>query len=415
MDGPLTGVRVLDLTRVWAGPYATRVLADLGADVIMIEAPWARGGPTIDEVSVMATRYYPDNDPGDRHWNRVGFSNKYNINKRNLALNLGDPRGIEVLESLIADADVLIENYSPRVMPQFGLDEDRLHRINPSLVYVTMPGFGRSGPSRDHVAYGPIIDSQAGLSVLMGYEGETARKAGVAWPDPVAGMHAAFATIAALVDRIGDGVGRTVEVAQIEATVAMVGHALLDHQLTGHEPRPIGNRHHDHAPHGVYRCLGDDRWLALAVTDDEGWVGLCRVVGLDGSWEPWSVVERRANHDQIDAAITAWTSSRDQATLTTVLQDGGVAAAPVADAAQVMADPQHRDRRFFVDLEHPEAGTHPWPKLPIRLSATPATYRRAGANLNQHGDEILGRLVGLDPQSIEQLHAAGTVADRPPD
>ncbi len=161
---PLQGVRIVDLTRVWAGPLATRVLADLGADVVMVEAPWARGGPTIDSASVTATGYYPDNDPGVEHWNRIGFVNKYALGKRSVALDLtGDGR--RALEHLVAGADVLIENYSPRVMPQLGLDEDRLLQIEPELLYVTMPGYGRTGPDRDRVAYGPIVDAHAGLSV----------------------------------------------------------------------------------------------------------------------------------------------------------------------------------------------------------------------------------------------------------
>lgn len=414
-DGPLTGIRVLDLTRVWAGPCATRILADLGADVIMVEAPWARGPATIDEISVMATRYYPDNEPGDRHWNRIGFSNKYNINKRGLALDLTKPPAIKVLETLITESDVLIENYSPRVMPQLGLDEQRLHELNSSLVYITMPGFGRSGPSRDHVAYGPIIDSQAGLSVLMGYQGESARKAGVAWPDPVAGMHAAFATIAALVDRAEDGRGRTAEVAQIEATVAMAGHAIIGYELTGKEASPIGNRHQLEAPSGVYRCLGRDRWLAVSVVDDAGWIGLCRTARFDRSWEVWSAAERRSQHDEIDRAITAWTSLGEQVDLVLRLQAVGVAAAAVADAAQVMTDAHHDRRQFFVDIAHPEAGTHAWPRLPVRLSDTPATYRRAGPTLNQHAGEILGQLVGLDDAAIAELYDSGAISDRPPD
>ncbi len=414
-DGPLTGLRVLDLTRVWAGPYATRILADLGADVIMIEAPWARGGPTVDHVSVMATHFYPDDDPGLRHWNRTGFANKYNINKRNLAVNLNKPDGLALLEALIPQADVLIENYSPRVMPQFGLDESRLHELNPSLIYITMPGFGRTGPSRDRVAYGPIIDSQAGLSVLMGYEGETARKGGVAWPDPVAGMHAAAATLAALLARSTDGRGRTVELAQVEVTAAMAGHAIADRQLTGRASPPIGNRHAELAPHGVYPVDGDDRWVAIAVVDDAGWRGLCRLAAFDPSWEGWTSARRQAESDRIDEVLAAWTGPRDGSEVVAALQATGVAAALVADAADVMADAHHHDRRFFVELAHPEAGTHRWPGLPIRLWETPASYRRPGPCLNEHADELLGELVGLDSEAIQLLRTSGVIADRPPD
>ncbi|MEM7324047.1 MAG: CoA transferase [Actinomycetota bacterium] len=416
-NGPLSGVRVLDLTRVWAGPCATRIMADLGADVIMVEAPWARGEATVDETSVAATRYYPDNDPGEQPWNRNGFCNKFNLNKRNIALDLSQPGAVAVLEDLITGADVLIENYSPRVMPQFGLDEHRLHALNPSLIYVTMPGFGRRGPLRDRVAYGPVVDSQGGLSVLMGYAGETARKAGVAWPDPVAGVHAACATIGALVDRAEDGRGRTLELAQLEATVAMTGHAVADRQLSGVEPKPIGNRHRRFVPQGVYRCTGTDRWLALSVVDDRSWAALCAAAPFDPAWRDWTEPDRRTAEDMIDTAIEAWTSTRDPDEVAMQLQSVGVPAAAVADAPAVMADRHHRARGFFVELHHPLAGTHPWPTLPIRLSDTPATYRRPGANLNQHGREILGELgeaAGYSPEAVAALFDAGIITDRPP-
>ncbi|MDG2112973.1 MAG: CoA transferase, partial [Actinomycetota bacterium] len=273
---PLEGLRVVDLTRVWAGPLATRILSDLGADVITIEAPWARGGPTIDEASVRATAYYPDNDPGNEHWNRIGFVNKYALGKRSVALDLSQPDSREALEELLRTADVVIENYSPRVMPQLGLDESRLAELQPDMIYVTMPGYGRTGPARDRVAYGPVIDAHAGLSVLMGYEGEPVRSAGVAWPDPIAGLHAAAALLTALLRRASVGNGTpVVEVAQIEATLAMVGAALAEHQLTGTEPLASGNRHRSWVPQAVLPCRGEDRWVALTVVNDDGWRHLC--------------------------------------------------------------------------------------------------------------------------------------------
>ncbi|MDA3039720.1 MAG: CoA transferase, partial [Actinomycetota bacterium] len=414
-QGPLTGIRVLDLTRVWAGPLAARVLADLGADVIMVEAPWARGPSTVDRSSVLATRYYPDNDPGDRHWNRNGFLNKYALNKRGIALDLSLPEGVETFEALVAVSDVVIENYSPRVMPQLGLDEERLHHLNPRLLYVTMPGYGRTGPSVDRVAYGPMIDSHAGLSVLQGYPEDPARKGGVAWPDPLAGLHAAFAIVSALASSADDGRGRTVEGAQFESTVATIGYALAELQLTGSEPERRGNRHRHHAPQGVYPCQGEDRWLALTVTDERSWQSVCEIAGLDASWQEWDLEERRARHDAIDEALEAWCRSRTAGEAMARLQAAGVAAGTVNDAAGVMADPHLADTGAFVALTHPEAGTHLWPRLAIEFSDTPATYRRAAPLLNQHADEVLCDLAGLSPQRLEELRAAGVVRDRPPD
>ncbi len=414
-DGPLGGLRVLDLTRVWAGPLATRILADLGADVIMVEAPWARGPAGIDRSSVEATRYYPDNDPGPRHWNRIGFVNKYAINKRSIALDLSSDGGRDALAAMVASVDVVIENYSPRVMPQLGLDEASLHRLNPDLVYVTMPGFGRSGPATDRVAYGPMIDSQAGLSALMGYPDEPARKGGIAWPDPIAGMVAALATIAA-VRRGRDGAGgATVEVAQYEATVATIGHALVDRQLQGTEPARPGNRHPGYAPHGVYRARGDDRWVALTVVDDGRWRTLVDLAGLDPAWAKWSTADRLRHHDEIDDAVGAWIADRAADEAADTLQAGGIAAAATAEAPDVMTDPHHDRRGFFVTLDHPEAGRHAWPGLAIRFDATPATYRRPAPLLNEHGDEVLAELAHRTPTEIADLRLDGAMTDTPPD
>lgn len=416
-DGPLAGVRVLDLTRVWAGPLAARILADLGADVIRVEAPWGRGPAGVDTSSVMATRYYPDNDPGERHWNRIGFENKYALNKRSVALDLTHPGARAALETLIAGADVLIENYSPRVMPQLGLGEDRLQELNPALIYVTMPGYGRTGPDADRVAYGPMIDGHAGLSTLMGYEGSTGWKGGVAWPDPVAGIHAAGAALAALLARRADPGrrGLTVELSQLEATVHMAGDAVVAAQLAGRNPEPAGNRHPCFAPQGVYPAAGDDRWLALSVTDDEAWAALCREAGLPAELAVLDGAERRARAAEIDGLLAAWSAPLDATVTAARLQAAGVAAAPVADAPQVLADPHLAARGFFVPVTHPEAGTHPWPRLPVVLSATPATIRRPAPLLGQHNREVLTTLAGIDEPTLARLEAEGAVADRPPE
>ncbi|MCP3990589.1 MAG: hypothetical protein GY724_16035, partial [Actinomycetia bacterium] len=190
-DGPLAGLRVLDLARVWAGPLATRLLAELGADVIWVEAPWSRGPLEIPESLIKTVKYYPDDDQGSCQWNRNGHVVKYSIGKRSLALDLGTDAGVSTFERLVPWADVVLENYSPRVMPHFGLDEDRLHELNPELIYLTMPGYGRSGPAEHWLAYGSSVDSHAGLSHLVGYPDQVPWKGGIAWPDPIAGLHAA--------------------------------------------------------------------------------------------------------------------------------------------------------------------------------------------------------------------------------
>ena len=213
----------------------------------------------------------------------------------------------------------------------------------------------------------------------------------------------------------GQQAGLTVEVAQLEATVAVVGHALVERQLSGCEPQRLGNRHARYAPQGVYRCAGDDRWLALTVVDDDGWRHLCREAGLDPSWADWTVDERHRHDDEIDHALERFTGSRDHVALMHALQVVGVPAAAVADAPMVMADPHLRSRNFFAAVEHGEAGTHEWPTCPIRLDATPATIRRPAPTLGEHNDDVLTDLANLDEPAIAALHQRGAVTDHPPD
>ena len=416
-SAPLAGIRVLDLTRVWAGPLATRILADLGADVIRIEAPFGRGPAHVDDSSVMSTRYYPDNDPGPRHWNRIGFENKYATNKRGITLDLKDETAKAAFERLVAQSDVLVENFSPRVMRQFGLDDERLRALNPSLINMAMPGYGRTGPHADRVAYGPMIDSHAGFSTLMGYEDSPAWKGGVAWPDPVAGIHAAAAVLVALADRDADPEhrGQTIELAQLETAINFVGDAIVAAQLNGQDPTPPGNRHPIFSPQGIYRCAGDDRWLAISVTSDQAWRTLAGMAQFPADLTELDTIQRRERADDIDELITAWTSSRDATELMARLQILGVTAAVVADAPMVQHDPHLADRSFFADVSHSEAGTHPWPRLPVVLSGARAPIHRAAPLLGEHNEEILTTLGGMDQPTLADLTARGVTPHHPGD
>ena len=414
---PLDGLRVLDLTRVWAGPLACRILAELGADVVIVEAPWGRMPLAVPQSYADATRFFPDNVTTPNPWNRNGFINKFAVEKRSLCLDLAVAEARTVFERLVASVDVVVENYSPRVMPNWGLDEARLHELNPHLIYMTMPGYGRTGPARDYSAYGPVIDSHAGLSTLMGYPELDAWKCGIAWPDPVGGIHGALAVLVALWGReTGTGPsGPTIEVAQFETAVAMIADRLIRTQLDGGNPPILGNRHPLWAPHGVYPCAGDDRWLALAVPDADAWTGLCGVAALPSSWRAWTIEQRRSAHDEIDSAIGSWSRGVPHEVAATHLQAAGVPAAPVVDGGEMVEDPHLAARGFYTHLAHPDAGTHAWgPVMTARLSGTPAAVTLPAPGLGQHNREVLRDWAGLDDAGIDALIAIGAVADRPP-
>lgn len=400
---PLAGVRIVDLTRVWAGPLATRVLADLGADVVMVEAPWARGGPTIDRTSVVATAYYPDNEPGREHWNRIGFVNKYALGKRSVALDLSDAAGAEALTALLADADVVIENFSPRVMPQLGFDEHRLRELNPDLIYVTMPGYGRTGPDRDRVAYGPIVDAHAGLASLMGYPGEPARSAGIAWPDPIAGLHAAAATLVALHQRARDGHPEVVEVAQIEATIAMVGAALARYQLDGQLPVASGNQRPGWGLQAVVACAGEDRWVAISATD-EGVERLRRAIEV-----PQDLDAIETHH-----ALARWAVELAQDEVVERLAEPGIAVAAVADAQQVLDDPQLAALDAWTSSLHPAAGPELWPRTALTIDGHSLEPARPAPMLGEHNRQVVDNTTQTEAD-YNDLIARGVLATSPPE
>ena len=414
--GPLEGIRVLDLTRVWAGPWAGRMLGDLGADVISIEAPWNRGPREVPQAAAEVSHLYPEDEIGERPWNRVGGYNKLHRNRRSVTLNFRDPRGRELFTRLVAGADLVIENYSPRVMPGLGFDFDGLRAINPSIISVSMPGFGSSGPDRDRTALGPLIEAGAGLSSLMGYADTGPYRSGIAWPDPVAGMNAVAAILVALREREADPdhAGRAVEVAMIEAMGAFVGDELLGAQARGADPPRIGNRDPRHAPQGVYRCAGDDRWIAISVTSDTEWRALAELAG----WPDLAALDeegRRQRHNELDDRLGGWTRAYSPHALMRRLQRAGVIAAIVADARDLVEDEQLNERGFWAELDHPDVGWRRYPGNAVRLDVTPVTYRRTAPTLGQHNDEILGGELGLSGSELAALRAGGVITELPPD
>lgn len=415
-DGPLQGIRVLDLTRVWAGPFGGRLLADLGADVIAVEMPGGRGPRHVPSSAASITHLYADNDVGERPWNRVGGFNKLFRNRRGITLNLQHPRCKELFAELIRRSDVVLENYSPRVMGQLGFGDETLGRLNPGLIHASMPGYGASGPHRAWVAYGPLIEASAGLSAMTGYADSGPYRSGIAWPDPVSGMNVVAGILTALHDResSAERTGRTVEVAMIEAMCTSVGEELLAAQVRGTDPPRTGNRDARYAPQGCYPCAGADRWVAISVTSDSEWRALCEVANLPQEWRSWGLDRRKAAHDAIDAALSRWTRSWSPHTAMAVLQEAGIIATAVSDGRDLVEDAHLAARRFWARLDHPDVGLRAYPGTAIRLSATPVTYRRAAPTLGQHNDEILGGELGVGADELARLRAENAICEAPP-
>ncbi|MFQ5873168.1 MAG: CaiB/BaiF CoA transferase family protein, partial [Dehalococcoidia bacterium] len=349
----LDGIRVLDLTRGWSGPIGVRLFADLGAEVIKVETLTGRGMATVERPAdpqryvMVCHASYPDNDPGEEPYNRYAPFNEYHRNKLSLTLDLTREDCKEVFRNLVSVSDVVMENYSSRVMKNFGLDYPALRQVNPSLVMVSMPGFGMTGPHRDYVSYGTNIEPTAGLSNLIGYPDSMPYKSGEAYPDPNAGLHAVGAVLAALLYRRRAGKGQFIDLSQNEAMVGLIGESLLAFSMNREEPGRMGNRHPYYAPHGCYRCRGEDNWVAIAVHNEEEWEALCDTLGnplWTGEGRFSDQFNRWQHQDEIDDRISQWTSKRDYMEVMRTLQAAGVPAAAVFTNRDIVEDPHLKER-----------------------------------------------------------------------
>ncbi|HLN17247.1 MAG TPA: CoA transferase [Acidimicrobiales bacterium] len=401
---PLEGVRIIDCTAWWAGPAATQVLASLGADVVKVESTRR------PDLMRMASTKPPS---VDQWWEWGALFHGANTNKRGVTLDLTRPEGVAVFERLVGTADALVENYTPRVMEQFGLGWERLHELNPELLMVRMPAFGLDGPWRDRTGFAQTMECLTGMAWLTGFaDGPPVLLRGAC--DPLAGMHAAIATLVALVDRERHGGGRLVETIMVEAALNAAVEQIIEFGLTGTVLSRDGNRGREAAPQGLYACAGDDEWLAVSVPDDATWSVLVEVLGHP-AWadrpELGTEAGRRAAHDEIDAGLGAWSSARPAEDQAEELSRAGVPAAVVIAARDMVHNPQLLHRRLFETEDHPVTGPHEIPIMPFRLRGVPTWLRRTSPTLGEHNDEVLGEL-GLDQEEIVRLVAEGVVGDR---
>jgi len=426
---PLSGVKVVEFSIAWAGPLVGRFLADLGADVVKVEHPTARG-LAMPDPSLMAAEsaswtwgelpsaslrngVFPDNEAGTRWWNRLGFWNKMNRGKRSLCLDVKAHGGREVLERLVATADVVFNNYSPRGVRSLEIDHETLRLIKPDLVTVDLSGYGSTGPDADKVSWGPILDASSGLASTTGYADSGPYKQGLAFPDVSGGLHGTTAVLAALWQRWITGEPVHVDLSQLETLLVLAGDQLLEISDTGEQPRRNGARSRFRAPSGVYRCAGEDDWAVLSVRSESDWRRLVGVIDeLDD--ERWSDVEARlADHDRIDEIISRWTRRRSKHDVMATLQGHGLAASVVMTNVDLVTDSQLEARHFFVDLDQQDCGPQTFPGFPIVFDNTSVGLRPA-PGLGADNDEVLAEL-GYSSGEIVELAASGAIADEPPD
>jgi crotonobetainyl-CoA:carnitine CoA-transferase CaiB-like acyl-CoA transferase len=412
MSLPLDGVRVLDLAQVYAGPTATRLLADLGADVIKIEG--------LKRMDITRNFVMPENDSSDDYWNKSGYFLLRNGGKRSLTLDFSEESGgagIEIVKKLAAHCDIVVESFTPHVMHKLGIDYEALKQIRPDVIMISLSGYGQNGPWRDFSAYGMGLEPASGISSLTGYEGGDPLRTGISFTDPYSGIVGAGAVLAALVYRRRTGKGQYIDLSEQEAAIPVTGYATMDYAMNKRAPKRMGNRSLWQAPQGVYRCAGEDNWLAVTIRDDEEWTAFAKAVGHSewGSDPRFADVKGRfANHDEIDALMEGWTSTRDHIEAMHELQAAGVLAAAVLNPKQVLLDPHLKERGFFDRVQTVQKDER---LIPHQIGAKfsefePNTARRA-PKLGEHNREILGGLLGMGEDEIAKLEENKVIGDEP--
>ncbi len=401
---PLEGVRIADLTMMWAGPYATRILAEMGAEVIKIESPRAW-----DNIRTLIPQ--PD---APEPWNSSFYFNYYNRDKKSLTLDLAQERGRQVFLSLVAHCDVVIENYRADVLDKLRLGYEVLRAARPDIILVSMAGFGKTGPERDNVGFGPIIEQMAGMTSLTGYGGPESEptKTGISYGDPVAGIAAVGAVALGLIQRRKTGAGCFIDLAQRETMAAMIGEAFVAQSLRSEGPLHYGNRSPRFAPQGVYQMQGEEQWIAVSVRSDDEWRALATTIGA-GDLAGLRFAERLARHDEIDGRISGWAASQLPREAMETLQAAGVPAGRVLDTKEIHDDPNLVARGYWVRLPHPRMHSWRQPASAWRLVEANPQLRRHAPLFGEHNREILGGLLRLTDEEIAALEAAGIIADAP--
>ena len=423
---PLHGVRVLDITVVWAGPHCTQLLAEWGAEVIRVEPlqviqPNTRGAETIytkEQVqrargSGNAFLSFPDNDPGPRQWNRSPGFNSHARNKRSMTVNITTPEGRAVFLDMVKIADVVVENNVPETVERAGFTYADLAVVNPRIIVLRMPSYGLSGPYKNYRSFGTHMEGMTGHHYLRSYPNLDPSMTGDAFTvDAASGVMGAFAVTMALRHRRRTGEGQHIELAQAENFLPYLGEFILDYSMNGRSPEPQGNHHPSHSPHGVYPCAGEDRWIAIDVATDAEWQRLCAVMASP----QWSCDERFAttlsrwhHRDELDARLGEWTRTQDNFELFHRLQAAGVTAGPVQNERDAHACPHLNERGFFERLAHPEAGTHPYPGLNIKMANTPNHLRRHPVLLGEDNDYVYHNLLDLPEERYHHLEELGHI------
>ena len=393
---PLDGVRIVDFTWAWAGPYATLLLAMLGAEVIKVESHRRLDHTRLRSLMTGPTMGGP---------NQSTVFNDINLNKLSLTLNLTQARAIEIARRLVKVSDVVAQNMRPGVMERLGLDYDVLREVKPDIIMLSSSAVGTTGPERTYVGYAPTFAAMSGLAYVSGYpDGPPTTLTGAI--DTRVGTTAAFAILAALNYRQRTGKGQHIDLSSAEAISCLAGEVLMDYTMNGRVRERDGNSDEVMAPHGCYPCRGEDHWITIAVSGEEEWQAFRNAIGGPDWTDDRMFVDaasRRQNQSDLDRLVAEWTSQHTDYEVMEVLQNAGVAAMPTFSGGMISRDPHLKERGILVDVEHPEIGKRMVVGPPWRLSATPARVPRAAPLIGEHNQYVLGELLGMPRDEIDRL------------
>jgi len=411
---PLEGIRVVDFSWNVAGPTSTKVLAALGADVAKVEWPLRRDPGRAFSFSPVT--------PGA--FDSSGFFADLNMGKRSFTVDPKSSEGLRLLERMISVSDLVVESYSARVLPSWGLGWERLQELNPGVVYLSVSGFGHTGPHASYVSYGPTAQAASGITAASGEPGQAPAGWGYSFLDVMTGYQAAFSVVAALQRRRSTGVGARIDLSQLETGAALLG-PLLEHPPVIGESFPPGNRstvrgapgyrYEKGAPYGVYPTrrtdAGDhDAFIAITVQNDVQWRAFAQLIDDPVLNEQrWAHLELRIREqDELDTIVSSWTAREEKFALADLLQMHGIPAAAMENGRdRLVADPALSARQVFQEVDHPFVGRHRMSSIPVVVNGAPLPVRRVWPTLGTHTDELLGEWLGLDAKEIEQLRDEG--------
>ena len=403
---PLEGIRVLDSSYVFALPYAGGLLADMGAEVIKIEGP---GRPDVTRTGGLAGAF-PDNEAGESWWNRPSTYNLINRGKQSLVLDMTDPRGRDIFRELVSVSDVVMENFTPRVMRRWELDYPNLRKIKPDIIMVSNTGYGHGdGPYSGYPAQATTQEGTHGHCWVTGYPGEGPAKAGASFVDFLSTWTSLFAIGGALRYRNRTGRGQWVDIGMYQAGAMFLSEYIVDSIANGREGGRIGNRHPYRAPQGCYPAKGEDQWITLSVGSDEEWRAMTGLIGqeaLASDARFGSLLARQENHDELDRIIAEWTVNFDKYDLMHRLQGVGIASGPVLTGKDVHFDPQYQSRGFLERVTYPperEMGERMFMGRPYKFSGTPINIRGPSPTFGQDNERLVTELLGVEQAEFESL------------